>query len=123
MIKKCKNCQAEFEVTEEDLKFYEKVSPEFGGKKYQIPAPTLCPECRRQRRLSWRNERNLYHRKCDLTGKQLISIYSSDKNIPVYNHQDWWQEEFNTEGHSLSFDFEKSFFEQFQELQHQPGSR
>jgi hypothetical protein len=44
MEKSCKNCQQAFEITDEDLKFYEKVSPVFGGKKYLIPEPSLCPE-------------------------------------------------------------------------------
>ena len=64
MFKTCKNCNSNFEITDEDLKFYEKVSPEFNGKKCLIPAPTLCSDCRQQRRLSFRNERNLYKREC-----------------------------------------------------------
>ncbi|MBU0627024.1 hypothetical protein KKG31_00015 [Patescibacteria group bacterium] len=49
------------------MEFYSKVSPIIAGKKYLIPAPTLCPDCRQQRRISFRNERSLYKRKCDLT--------------------------------------------------------
>jgi hypothetical protein len=49
------------------LEFYEKVSPIFKGRKYSIPTPQLCPECREQRRISFRNERKLYKRKCDAT--------------------------------------------------------
>ncbi|MDP7069362.1 MAG: hypothetical protein QF815_02440, partial [Candidatus Peribacteraceae bacterium] len=69
MQKQCAQCSAEFEVTDEDLAFYDTVSPEFSGKKYDIPPPTQCPECRQQRRMIWRNERVLYRRNCDKTGK------------------------------------------------------
>jgi len=71
----CKHCGASFDITDKDLEFYKKVSPSFpspdslesGLKKYLIPTPTLCPECRQKRRLVWRNERNLYKRNCDAT--------------------------------------------------------
>jgi Zn ribbon nucleic-acid-binding protein len=52
----------------------------------------LCPECRQQRRLSFRNERNLYKRDCDATGKSIISIYSPDKPYKVYNQDFWWSD-------------------------------
>ena len=35
-----------FEVTDDDLIFYEAISPVIAGKKYVIPAPTLCPMLR-----------------------------------------------------------------------------
>jgi len=65
--KNCKICSAKFDITDKDLEFYEKISPVFNSEKYLIPSPTLCPDCRHQRRLSFRNERNLYKRKCDAT--------------------------------------------------------
>ncbi len=34
MQKNCKQCSEQFEITDEDLKFYDKVSPVFNGKKY-----------------------------------------------------------------------------------------
>jgi hypothetical protein len=41
-----KQCQISFDITPDDLAFYDKVSPVFNGKKELIPPPTLCPECR-----------------------------------------------------------------------------
>jgi len=67
MQKTCKKCSTHFEITSSDLEFYKKISPKFDGKVFEIPTPTLCPECRQQRRLSFRNERNLYKRDCDAT--------------------------------------------------------
>jgi hypothetical protein len=112
----CKNCQQSFEITDSDLKFYDKISPIFNNKKYQIPAPTLCPECRQQRRFAWRNERNLYHRKCNKTGKQIISMYKPEAPFPVYCSEEWFSDKWDGIEFSQIFDFSRSFFEQFEEL-------
>jgi len=58
--KVCKQCQSSFDITDKDLEFYDKISPVIKGKKYQIPAPRTCPECRRQLRLLQQNARKLY---------------------------------------------------------------
>lgn len=55
--KKCRLSGRDFFVTDKDLEFYDKISPVFGGKKYAIPSPKLCPDERMRRRLSWRNDR------------------------------------------------------------------
>jgi len=57
--------------------------------KYNIPSPTLCPECRSQRRLAWRNRRNMYRRTCDASGKNIISMFSPDKPYKVYHVKDF----------------------------------
>jgi hypothetical protein len=65
----------EFAIFQSDKKFYKKISPTFGGKKFQIPFPTLCPEERQRRRLLFRNDRKLYRDKCALTGENIVSLY------------------------------------------------
>ncbi|MDD5769459.1 MAG: hypothetical protein PHE25_00680, partial [Candidatus Gracilibacteria bacterium] len=116
--KTCKHCQSSFSITDKDLEFYEKVSPNFLGKKYLIPPPTLCPDCRQQRRLSFNNIRNLYKRLCNATGKPIISIFSPDKLYKVYNQDFWWSDNWNPLNYGQNFDFNKCFFEQFNELKH-----
>jgi hypothetical protein len=91
----CKKCSTSFDITDRDIKFYDKISPKFGDKKYIIPTPTLCSKCRKQRRSVWRNERKLYKRKCDLTKKEIVSIYSPDKPYKVYNREDWWSDKWD----------------------------
>lgn len=112
----CKQCGADFPITDKDLEFYDKVSPVFGGVKYGIPAPTLCPDCRQRRRLSFRNERKLYKRKCDITGKEIVSIYSPDKSFTVYHQDYWWGDGWDAFSYGREFDFNRPFFEQFGEL-------
>lgn len=106
-------------MTDKDLEFYGKISPIFAGQKYLIPSPTLCPEERQRRRFAFRNERKLYHRKCDKTGNQIISIYSSDKPHTVYDHKIWRGDTWSAFDYGIPFDFEKNFFEQFDGLMKQ----
>ncbi len=114
--KTCKHCGVDFPITDQDLEFYDKISPVFADVKCTIPAPTLCPDCRLQRRLSWRNERKLYKRDCDATGKTIVSIYSPDKPLKVYHQDFWWSDAWNPLDYGRDFDFNRPFFEQFDEL-------
>ena len=91
----CRISGQEFFVTDKDLEFYEKISPVFAGNKYLIPSPTLCPDERQRRRLAFRNERNFYHRKCNLSGKQFISMYDSNSPYTVYEPQSWYSDEWD----------------------------
>lgn len=112
----CKQCQRQFEITEDDLQFYDKLSPVFAGKKIQIPSPQFCPECRLQRRFAFRNERKLYHRNCDLTGKKILSIYSPDSPYKVYDRDVWWSDKWDALSYGRDFDFSKTLSEQLKEL-------
>jgi len=114
--KTCKNCSAGFEITEADLKFYDSVSPEFAGKKYPVPPPTHCPECRMQRMYATHNIRNLYTRNCSGTGKKIISIYSPDKATPVYEYGYWWSDNWDPMNFGRDVDFSRPVFDQINEL-------
>ncbi|MDC0506215.1 hypothetical protein OAN96_01320 [Candidatus Gracilibacteria bacterium] len=116
--KTCQKCQISFDVTDKDLEFYDKVSPVFNGKKFQIPTPKLCPDCRHRRRLTFRNERQFYKRNCDLTMKEMISIYSPDKDLVVYEQDSWWGDDWDPLEYGVDFDFNRSFFEQYGEFTH-----
>ncbi len=118
MQKTCANgwCKAPFEVTDEDLAFYDKVSPVFGEKKYPIPPPTMCRDCRLQRRLVWRNERMLYSRECASCKKKQVSIFSPETTLPIYCNTCWWADSFDGRDYGAAFDFNVPFFDQFQKL-------
>ncbi|MFA5799870.1 MAG: hypothetical protein WC840_02825 [Candidatus Peribacteraceae bacterium] len=113
----CRQCQAAFEITSDDLVFYDKVSPVFNGKKELIPSPTLCPECRQQRRYAIRNERNLSRRTCDLCGKDMLSMYSTDKPFLVYCPSCWWSDRWDGTTYAQEPDLSQPFFPQFALLQ------
>ena len=116
LMKSCNQCNAQFEVTDRDRAFYAKVAPIIGGRSYAIPEPTLCPTCRQRRRFSFRNERHLYRRKCDGSGKEIISMYPPDSPYKVYAQDVWWQGNWDALDYGRPFDFNRTFFEQFAEL-------
>jgi len=107
MNKNCANCRQRFEITDQDQDFY---------KTLNVPSPTFCPTCRQKRRLTWRNERTLYKRKCDGTGKDIISVFSSDKPFKIYENDYWYSDKWDPMEYGRNFDFNRSFFEQFNEL-------
>lgn len=115
--KTCKQCKKDFVIGDDDLSFYEKVSPTFADKTFDIPSPTLCPDCRQIRRLVWRNERSLYKRKSDKSGKEMVTVYSPDKSdIKVFSVPEWWADDWDPCDYGRDFDFSKGFFEQFSKL-------
>src|SRR3989338_2698214 len=117
MEKICKNCSNKFQIFPEDLDFYRHISPTFNNEKFEIPPPAFCPACRRQRRMSFRNERSLYARKCDFTGQNIISVYSPDKPFKVFQHAKWETDAWDAMDYGRDYDPGKSFFEQFSDLQ------
>ena len=111
------------------MEFYEKVSPAFpiplqsegvsrsdgvvDQKKYTIPPPRLCPDCRQQRRLIFRNERKLYKRKCDATGKDAISVYSPEVAYTVYHQDYWWSDAWDALSYGREYEASTSAMGQF----------
>jgi hypothetical protein len=114
--KSCSSCSQQFSVTDTDIQFYDKLSPVINGKKFQIPEPELCPDCRCQLRVSHRNEANLYHNKSALSGKQIISLFSSEKPHKVFAEEEWSSDEWDAMDYGRDFNFNRNFFEQFSEL-------
>lgn len=112
----CTNCHASFTITDQDLAFYTKLSPQIAGQKIPLPSPTHCPDCRQQRRLARRNELKFYHRKCDLTDKQIIAIYSADKPWKVYSQAAWWSDKWDPMQYGRPYDPSRPFFDQFHDL-------
>jgi hypothetical protein len=118
MQRTCVHCGLPFTLREWDLRFLREVAPTFGEKKMDLPPPDLCQHCRMQRRLLNRNERYLYHRKCDLSGKQVISCYSIDKPFPVYENDEWYSDKWDGRTYGREVDFSKPFFDQWGKLRH-----
>jgi len=73
--KKCAISGREFDITDDDVAFYEKIG---------VPEPALCPDERQRRRYAWRNERILYRRDCDMCKKSTILLYDKSSDYAVY---------------------------------------
>ncbi len=104
----CKNCGNNFEITKDDVEFYNKLA---------IPKPTFCPDCRLQRLLSWRNENVYYSRTCDMCESNIISVHSLKQPYPVFCNKCWWSDKWYALDYGHNFDFDRPFFDQFIELQ------
>ena len=107
MEKVCKQCNNNFEITADDQSFYEKM---------YAPIPSYCWGCRMQRRLAHRNERTLYRRTCDATGKSMVSIYPKQTPWPVYQADEWWKDTWDATDFAQDYDPNRSFVEQWIEL-------
>jgi hypothetical protein len=105
--KNCQNCKNQFVIEPDDFDFYKKVA---------VPPPTFCPMCRLERRLMVRNERNFYKRTCDLCKTPGISMYSTDKQFPVYCSACWWSDKWDPMEYGRAYDFSRPFFAQMKEL-------
>ena len=103
----CVLCQSAFSVPPAEKDFLQKIA---------MPLPKQCPTCRRKGRFAWRNERRLYHRTCDLTGKQIISVYAPDSPYKVYDQHEWHTDKWDAMEYGRDFDFSRPFFEQFDAL-------
>ncbi|MEK9159939.1 MAG: hypothetical protein AAB383_04380 [Patescibacteria group bacterium] len=104
----CKQCNRPYEITSEDEGFYKKFSARDLGR---------CFECSQKNHLALRNARCLYHRKCDATSEDTISMYSPDKPYKVYKSDHWYSDAWDAMDYGQDFDFSRSFFGQLKELQ------
>ena len=107
--KSCQFCKKNFTLGADDFAFFEKL---------QVPPPTWCTECRLIRRLSWRNERSLYKRKCGLCVADIIAMYSPDGPFQVYCPPCFYSDKWDPTTYGREYDFSRPFFVQLQELQH-----
>ncbi len=104
----CRSCSVDFELTPEE---------KAGYAKFGFPPIPECFTCMQMHKLSFRNGRSLYHRKCDATKKDIISIFSKDSPYTVYEREYWYSDEWDALQNGQDIDFNRPFFEQFRELQ------
>ena len=107
MTKTCTQCKSSYDVTPDGLGFYEKMG---------VPVPNLCSDCRFRRRAAFRNEMTLYNRKCDLCGKQIVSMFSPKSPFTVYCTDCWYSDNWDPYSYGMDYDEKKPFFDQLKEL-------
>ena len=104
---KCKQCKSSFEFMKADKKVH---------KKMNVPPPKLCPDCRQQRRIAFRNDSNYYRNTCHLCKKPVVSIYSPDKPLKILCPDCFWGDKWDPLEYGQDFDFNRTFFEQYAEM-------
>ncbi len=105
--KTCSKCQNSFNLEKDDFSFYQKMG---------VQVPDMCPQCRAQLRLSFRNERVFYKRDCDKCKRSVVSMYSPNKPYVVYCYDCWFAEDWDASDYSIDYNDQRSFFDQFNEL-------
>jgi hypothetical protein len=105
--KVCQKCKKDFTIDTDDFSFYEKIG---------VLLPKLCPACRAQLRLNFRNERAFYKRPCDKCKKPVISVYSTNKPYTVWCHDCWYQDDWSGSDYARDYDPSRPFLEQWNDL-------
>lgn len=101
--KTCQNCKKDFIVEPDDFGFYEKI---------KVPPPTFCPECRLQRRMSWRNVWHLYKKEDAHTKKEIFSAFTSESSVKIYDKDYWMSDEWDPLKYGREIDWSKPFISQ-----------
>lgn len=63
--------------------------------------------------LGFRNQNKLYKRKCDISDKEIVSMFSAEVPFPVYDKPLWFSDNWNPGKYGLKIDFEVPFFDQY----------
>lgn len=103
----CKKCNSAFEITSDDISYYEKIG---------VNHPDICPVCRAQLRLLFRNERVFYKRPCDRCKKDAISVFSANKTYPVWCYECWWADDWDPKDYGREYNEALPFFDQWKDL-------
>lgn len=106
-MKQCKQCTAGFEITEADRAVLQ---------RFSAPEPSLCPDCRMQRRAAFRGEMNFHKTTCAITGKSILTNISFGQGYKILAYDMWYSDQWDPLAYGRDFDFSRPFFEQFQEL-------
>ena len=105
--RQCQNCKQDFVIETEDFLFYERM---------KVPAPTFCPNCRFQRRATFRNERKLFKVKDAFTGKEIFSLWPEEGGKKVVSQEEWYGDGWDATDYGVDCDFSKPFLQQIKEL-------
>ncbi|MBI4975325.1 hypothetical protein HZC20_01480 [Candidatus Peregrinibacteria bacterium] len=103
---KCEISGRSFEVSKHEMVLRKKFG--FGDS-----LPKVLPKYRFQYLGAFWPQWNLHKRKCDKTGKQIISVFRPDCVYPVWKREEWFE---NSNPPLKDFDPSVSFFEQAWEL-------
>jgi len=106
---KSPHCERNFSITEEDIKFYHKL---------RIPPPTLCPSCRRMRRLGFALMLRFYKQPCVAPDhhESVISTVSPGTQLKVYDWDYYHTYEWEPLSYGIDHDEKKPLFDVLYDL-------
>ncbi|MFA5793411.1 MAG: hypothetical protein WC897_06165 [Candidatus Gracilibacteria bacterium] len=71
----CSECKKNYRLQPAEVSFY---------KRFKLPTPDKCPDCRHHARLSLRNPRHLFDRICAKCSTSIQTTYSPDRHEIIY---------------------------------------
>ena len=104
----CRFSGERFYVRPEDVDFYRKI---------QVPLPTLSPLERWRRKLAFAPGYQFFKVKSSHTGNEVVSVYPSNTPFKIYEHEVWFSDQWDPLEFGKVVEPDKSFFEQFRNLQ------
>ena len=75
-------------------------------------------DIRSQMRMAFRNERTFHHHRCALSGENIVSMYDPEDGYKACKIDLWRGDGWSAFDTGRDFDFDRPFFEQFDELYH-----
>lgn len=112
----CRISGKDFVITDQEIALLDKLSPIIGWEKFPLPLPTLCPEERLRRRLSWRNTYSIYKSTCSVSHTSIVSLYHPLYSGKVVEQKIWWSDAIDNTSSWSIYDPDRSFFSQFKSL-------
>lgn len=100
----CQTCSKQFGIDDTDQQFYQRIA---------APLPRLCPACRLQRRLAFRNERSLFSDHCAKCRQPMISLYNPTAQLTVYCPSCWWKDDWDPSDFGQDIDWQRSLLQQY----------
>ncbi len=109
--RRCRQCSSTFKVEADDIEWY---------KKFKVPPPTLCPNCRMQRRLGYRVSflPLFYRRPCSAPGhsESMLACYSAKNPAVVFDDPFYYGDGWEGAEYGQPLDPQAPFFEQWSAL-------
>ncbi len=121
MERPCEHCRQTFTIHPDEESFIQKMTFTFDKTVITPPLPVQCPDCRLKIRTCYRNEQYLYKVRSAFSDKDVVSIMN-DKPLwgepyKIYDQDEWRSDGWDPLSYGRGFDFTRSFFEQFAQLQ------
>ena len=107
----CSACKTPFFLEEGDIEFL---------KKLRVPPPSLCRDCRLQRRLSYRcSFKPVFHKKqCSAPGhsEKVLAFFDENNPVAVYDDAYYRSDVWDAAAFDREYDPRRPFLEQFAQL-------
>lgn len=106
--RQCQTCKKEFRISPDDFAFYE---------RFESFSPKKCVVCIWKHLLAFWVFGRFRKTASALSGKSIITTFPETVKFPIYAHEEWASDSWDPLDFGQEYDFSKSFFEQFAELQ------